>query len=236
MADEDSRDIHGFYLIGLSPLQSPEDEQDKAAKNAQIRATLLNVLRSFEEFTHNNQRYYDQGEMFVALSDVKRSTLGSSVVLDNHQWADGGIDDEEGDEPNAGDSDDTEEDESIPSEDAAFVSSASRKRKIKEGKAKTTHVPAPMKLRTSVDVLNRLSWDPKVVKEDYVIGYEDRFKGIKEMPLASWKREVEDEAFVRFAVCSVLHPITNTSLLRSRSIVLYTLSGRATKLLYGIGE
>lgn len=57
-------------------------------------------------------------------------------------------------------------------------------------------------------------WDPTVSSTDYVIGYEDRFKGkmffpfnvsisiwiyvlgVKEIPLGSWKREVEDEAFV----------------------------------------
>jgi hypothetical protein len=39
-------------------------------------------------------------------------------------------------------------------------------------------------------------WDGNVSRGDYLIGYEDRFKGIKEMPLSGWKREVEDEAFV----------------------------------------
>ena len=39
-------------------------------------------------------------------------------------------------------------------------------------------------------------WDPSVSSGDYVIGYEDRFKGVKETPLGAWKREVEDEAFV----------------------------------------
>ena len=50
--------------------------------------------------------------------------------------------------------------------------------------------------RTSLDVYNRLMWDPSISRGDYVIGYEDRFKGVKEVPLESWKREVEDEAFV----------------------------------------
>jgi uncharacterized protein (UPF0248 family) len=39
-------------------------------------------------------------------------------------------------------------------------------------------------------------WDPSLNSSDYVIGYEDRFKGVKETPLGTWKREVEDEAFV----------------------------------------
>jgi uncharacterized protein (UPF0248 family) len=46
-------------------------------------------------------------------------------------------------------------------------------------------------------------WDPTIAKEDYVIGYEDRFKGTKEASLLEWKREAEDEAFVclRVIIC-----------------------------------
>lgn len=43
---------------------------------------------------------------------------------------------------------------------------------------------------------HRLLWDPRYDEADFVIGYEDRFLGIKEMPLKSWSREVEDETFV----------------------------------------
>ncbi|KAG8805028.1 hypothetical protein FRC19_008107 [Serendipita sp. 401] len=79
-------------------------------------------------------------------------------------------------------------------------SSAQRKRAAAAAKAKSTpHIPAA-KLRTSADVYNRLMWDSTgdVSKDGYVIGYEDRFKGVKEMPLTSWKREVEDESFIPF--------------------------------------
>ena len=54
------------------------------------------------------------------------------------------------------------------------------------------------KLRPSHDVFNRLFWDEKYSVEDYLVGYEDRFKGVKEMILASWKRECTDEEFIPF--------------------------------------
>jgi len=54
------------------------------------------------------------------------------------------------------------------------------------------------KLRPSHDVFNRLFWDSEYSAEDYVVGYEDRFKGIMELPLTSWKKEFTDEEFIPF--------------------------------------
>ena len=52
------------------------------------------------------------------------------------------------------------------------------------------------KLRPSHDILNRLFWDSRYCPDDYLVGYEDRFKGIKEMQLTSWKKEFTDEEFI----------------------------------------
>lgn len=52
------------------------------------------------------------------------------------------------------------------------------------------------KLRPSQDIFNRLFWDSKYSADEYLVGYEDRFKGIREMPLTSWKREFTDEEFI----------------------------------------
>jgi uncharacterized protein (UPF0248 family) len=54
------------------------------------------------------------------------------------------------------------------------------------------------KLRPSHEVYNRLVWDQRYSPEEYVVGYEDRFKGVREMPLTSWKRELSDEEFIPF--------------------------------------
>jgi uncharacterized protein (UPF0248 family) len=54
------------------------------------------------------------------------------------------------------------------------------------------------KLRPSHEVYNRLVWDQRYSPEEYLVGYEDRFKGVKEMSLTSWKREVSDEEFIPF--------------------------------------
>jgi uncharacterized protein (UPF0248 family) len=54
------------------------------------------------------------------------------------------------------------------------------------------------KLRPSRDVYNRLFWDKTYSVDDFLLGYEDRFKGVREMPLVSWKRELTDEEYIPF--------------------------------------
>ena len=46
------------------------------------------------------------------------------------------------------------------------------------------------------DVLNRLRWDPNIDSSDYIVGYEDRFRGTKELSLDSWKQESSEEDFI----------------------------------------
>ncbi|KAL4956007.1 hypothetical protein BDW69DRAFT_192768 [Aspergillus filifer] len=55
---------------------------------------------------------------------------------------------------------------------------------------------AENRLRPAADILNRLIWDESYDSTDFVIGYEDRFKGRMEASLNSWKRELTDEEFI----------------------------------------
>lgn len=45
-------------------------------------------------------------------------------------------------------------------------------------------------------MINRIIHDSAIISSDYLIGYEDRFEGIKEMPVTSWKRETDDLEFI----------------------------------------
>ena len=47
-----------------------------------------------------------------------------------------------------------------------------------------------------LDILSRLVWDPNIDRTDYIIGYEDRFLGSKELPLELWKTNTTDEEFI----------------------------------------
>ena len=48
----------------------------------------------------------------------------------------------------------------------------------------------------AIDVLSRIQWDPAYRSEDFVIGYLERFEGIKEMPLDLWLKESTEEDFI----------------------------------------
>lgn len=64
-------------------------------------------------------------------------------------------------------------------------------------KPKPTTAPlSTSKLRPASDVLNRLRWDPSLDPGDYMIGYEDRFLGVRETSLSNWKTEQTDEEFI----------------------------------------
>ena len=49
---------------------------------------------------------------------------------------------------------------------------------------------------SATDVLSRIQWDPTYRSEDFVIGYLERFEGIKEMPLNLWLKESTEEDFI----------------------------------------
>lgn len=46
------------------------------------------------------------------------------------------------------------------------------------------------------DILFRLRWDPKLDIEDYVVGYLERFEGMKEMPAGNWIRDFSEEEWI----------------------------------------
>lgn len=201
--DTSARDPNGFYLLGVSPSIN-FNKDGSTRKGSDIQTSLLNCLRTFEGDLRANSKYYDDIETFIGLSSIKQSQLPSKVIPDPFVWPDNGID-----PPLDEDSDEEEDVTPLSSTDVISgggspaeedwsefqpISASKRKKAAAKSKA-TSHVPAG-KLRTSSDVYNRLMWDPTVSKEEYVIGYEDRFLGIREGSLASWKREVEDESFV----------------------------------------
>ncbi len=47
-----------------------------------------------------------------------------------------------------------------------------------------------------LDVLNRLQWDTDLDSSQYVLGYLERFDGIKEMPVRNWISESTDEDWI----------------------------------------
>ncbi|KAJ7600539.1 hypothetical protein C8J56DRAFT_813343 [Mycena floridula] len=195
--DSEAGDLNGFYLFGLSPsVKAVESSvEDKLRRNAAAESSLSRCLWTFEEELHSDKYYSDPSQStFLSLSHVKRSNLPEQIIVDPFTWPEVFVDLDD-------DSDEEEEDrpasaDDSPSESMSPLSASQRKRLLDAKKTRSGYVPSPTKLRTSTDVLNRLLWDPTSNKDNFVIGYEDRFVGIKECALSAWSRELENEAFI----------------------------------------
>ncbi|CAI7666491.1 unnamed protein product [Penicillium pancosmium] len=52
------------------------------------------------------------------------------------------------------------------------------------------------RLRPAGDIINRITWDSNFDRNDYIIGFVDRFEGQLEVTMDSWKKESTDEEFI----------------------------------------
>ncbi|CAI7600067.1 unnamed protein product [Penicillium glandicola] len=52
------------------------------------------------------------------------------------------------------------------------------------------------RLRPAADIINRITWDSAFERNNYVIGFIDRFEGQLEITMGSWKKETTDEEFI----------------------------------------
>ena len=123
------------------------------------------------------------------MSHVKQSELGD-LKLDERQLGDYILEDID---------DDSEDNEDAEDEDILFddmEEELSLPKRPSRSQVKTHTGPSGPKLRPAPDILNRLRWDPNLDSSDYVVGYEDRFLGTREIPLDKWKSEQTDEEFI----------------------------------------
>ncbi|KAJ6078410.1 hypothetical protein N7467_008163 [Penicillium canescens] len=52
------------------------------------------------------------------------------------------------------------------------------------------------RLRPAGDIINRITWDSGFERNDYIIGFVDRFEGQLEVSMDSWKKETTHEEFI----------------------------------------
>lgn len=183
---EDSNpEYHGCILVGLE-WDAVEDRLRTKADLREAKATLLTILDAFESRIRGDSTYYDGKACWVSTKLVHQREV-KGLQLDTRQWAEySGLEDDTDSE--LGDGSDGLDDEN---EDTQAADSP-------------IHRPAPLpcakisqgKLRTAADVINRIRWDEALDAGDFVVGYEDRFVGIKERPLEDWTGEQTDEEFI----------------------------------------
>lgn len=196
---EEWTELRGFYLVGLSNEDSLSSTQEVDAQKVkdnkrEIENKFLETMRNFEELLRENMTHYDASDSWVQVQHVGRSTLGTSLKIDDRDW--GGEDGVEDDVDDIEDDNDlllSGDDERYEGEDGYVPSRKDKKKSSKK-------VPVPIlggkKLRPAADVINRIRWDPSLDARDFLIGYEDRFLGTREAEIEKWKTEQTDLEFI----------------------------------------
>lgn len=173
---------HGCYLIGLS--RNEDIHQSKEEKN-EAKAALQKVFDRFLTQVKADDRYYDESTAWIGVS-LTNSSHVKDLKPDDREWGiympDTDLDEED-------------EDDLLDSEDDVDAPQ-SRKLPIRSAPSKSGKPVSSNKLRPASDVLNRLRWDPNLDPSNYIVGYEDRFLGAKELSLDRWKTEQTDDEFI----------------------------------------
>ncbi|KAI9839008.1 MAG: hypothetical protein M1837_002295 [Sclerophora amabilis] len=200
------KEYQGYYLVGLAKSDDSAaglSEGDVTAPRAPcttdnsgrkaLQNTLRTTLRAFAERIRGDEHYFDPDTSWIEVSHVTQSSLGD-LKLDDRSWGDFEEDD---------DSSDSDEDQDILTDEDVFLGEVplrtreTLRSKTAASKAGNADSGAPRgKLRPAADVLNRIRWDPNMDSNDFVVGYEDRFLGTKEVALQRWKTEQTDDEFI----------------------------------------
>ncbi|KAK0735852.1 hypothetical protein B0T21DRAFT_368658 [Apiosordaria backusii] len=200
--DAAENDYRGCYLIGLDKITPDMPKPDLQA----ALGALQTVLPRFEGQIRGDGKYFDERNRWMSASLVNQASL-PNLVLDTREWGDesGNVGEEEDESDEATSDDDDEYDQEEEEEgfnEESYEAEKRRKRAAKkerkEAKGKKQHVVVVRegKLRTALDVMNRIRWDASMDSGDFVVGYEDRFKGAQEKELEEWKTEQTDEEFI----------------------------------------
>ncbi|KAK2747752.1 hypothetical protein FQN57_001782 [Myotisia sp. PD_48] len=197
-------EYQGCYLIGLERRDTTNQSSSSRLERKQLQELLQARLDQFMSRIAKGTDYYDPTVSCIFATLEKQTELGN-LQLDNRSWGtirDGDDDasdvsDESEDEENDEDEDDADNDEArayLEEQRRAFPS-AERKTQNQSQKA-GSKPKSGNKLRPAADVISRLRWDPNIDIGDYIIGYEDRFLGVREMALSRWKSEQTHEEFI----------------------------------------
>lgn len=181
-AANEASDYYGCYLIGLS--KTPDATASKELEDKHLAKQKLDkILDRFVTQLRTDEKNYDANTSWIDISLADSGGVGD-MRLDNREWGDYVPDME----PNSDDDEEIEELSDEPSEPI--------RRTIPQRPKPTATPVSSSKLRPASDVLHRLHWDPNLDPANYIIGYEDRFLGAKEIGLEKWKTEKTDEEFI----------------------------------------
>jgi uncharacterized protein (UPF0248 family) len=176
---EGGLDLRGYYLVGISAKEELEPDAKKL-----VTGKVLNAVRAFER-TARELRGFDEGNVWVEVELLPKNKISAmALALDDRDWGNSLPSmQEDGSQDNTSAATD-------PTESDAHQTSASTARPAPKPKGQSR------KLRPAQDVISRIRWDPTLALEDFLVGYEDRFLGVKEIELGRWKSEQTDLEFI----------------------------------------
>ncbi|RJE20582.1 DUF455 domain-containing protein [Aspergillus sclerotialis] len=188
--NERDAEYQGCFLIGLTKGDGPRTTPLPTIDRQSAETALLAILNTFAEQIRGDENYYDASSNWVDVDlvspsgvrnlHVDRSALGNAAHNEDEIFDDD--DDEINLDENENEDEDQRENQNLPIR-ARLRTSAQ-------------NVPSGTRLRPASDILSRLRWDANIDIDDYVIGYDDRFLGDRELPAGQWKAELTDEAFI----------------------------------------
>lgn len=171
-----------------------KDKNATVLAQEQAEDILQASISRFTEQVHNDARSFDPSSAWVDVSHVKQADLGK-LKLDDRDL---GISTVAGDDDDFETEDDRNSDLDANEDEKANTSTilSSKKQRKYQPQAKRENNVEGKKLRPASDILNRLRWDSNLDSGDYVVGYEDRFTGIKELSFDKWKSDQTDREFI----------------------------------------
>jgi uncharacterized protein (UPF0248 family)/2'-5' RNA ligase len=197
----------GYYLIGVTkpaekedgnelhvevPLPSDERGRQPVDPNTiwsnGLMGKIITAARDHERALCSASKAVQSTSGWISVDVVERKKLGDmGLSIDSRDWTSfAGSDARRQDVRSSSPAKDTKATKALSSRGRGKGKSASSQQQ-------TT---AKSSLRPIQDILSRLHWDDSYNAEEYVIGYEDRFDGVMEIPMTSWSSETTDEEFI----------------------------------------
>lgn len=175
--EDDDAHFKGYYLIGIAVPSSNSLDPDRKRF---LENKIVDAARVFER-NLRALREIEKGNVWVEVDVVPKKTVSAmALVLDTRLWATS----------------------QSPLSTTAIFTPPSSTTASTPALRSTASKPKPKtnkpttKLRPVQDIISRIRWDPSLSVSDFVVGYEDRFVGIKEIELSAWKMEQTDLEFI----------------------------------------
>ncbi len=166
----------GHYLVGISANDGMEPERKKL-----LSGKVIAAVREFE-MSVKTSREVEGGNVWIEMDVIPQKKVSAmDLVLDERDWG-------------------VQSPRDAPAQLApapeSQISSSSDHLQPSTGPVSSHRRSSSTSLRPAQDIISRIKWDPDLNIEDFMIGYEDRFVGVKETELGRWKSEQTDEEFI----------------------------------------